>query len=898
MEGLPMSFSAGDQVRHPHHGIGGVILDNGPTVVIRFGHGIEECEKKDLKFLPSILRSVEREEWDVPLEVINRAQAEAILSVNDAWGVFSRSRMELLPHQLWVCRQVNATWPARWLVADDVGLGKTIEAGMILWPLLSRGVVKRLLIICPASLVEQWQYRMRTMFDIRLTIYTQEADTKKTDFWGTHNNVIASLHTLRLDHNGRHQRLLESEPWDMLIVDEAHHLNVDEKTGQTLGFRLVKHLSDQRRVYSMVFFTGTPHRGKNFGFLSLIQLLREDLFDPNKSLASQLQSLPEVMIRNNKYNVTDLKGNLLFQEPDVVSETYSYSPAEDRFYNLLTEFIVSGQTYASRLSHQNRRMVVLVLIAMQKLASSSVAAIRRAIKGRLSRIQQGRLRVEELKRQLSDYEEALQDLASMDVLSKLEEQLVEAQTAVILMENEEPRLRELLIAAEAVEEETKTKRILEVVRDRFNGRTILFFTEYKATQSLLMSALMREYGADSVTFINGDERADELLLPDGRARSLYETREDAADKFNSGKVRFLISTEAGGEGIDLQENCHTLIHVDLPWNPMRLHQRVGRLNRYGQTEQVQVLSLRNPDTVESRIWDKLNEKIHWISMALGQVMEQPEDLLQMVLGMASPSLLGELFSEAHLQTSESFTEWFNQKTAQFGGKDVVETVRSLVDNVNRFDFQQISEQLPKVDLPDLRPFMETALELNGRRVREHSGGMTFLTPEEWRNDSGIIAEYQGMIFDRTDRSPEGFKRLLGVGHKVVNRALEQAKNRTVHLATLPSDVLDTSLIVFRVRDRITGEEGFARSLTVGVMLDGEEDPPALLLDWQLLLRLNSLPLRKAVMHQPSPHPINAGEIHVALAKAECALRQRLDELDHGCRHPMWEVLIVLWALPT
>src|SRR5439155_6282000 len=100
--------------------------------------------------------------WDALLQVIHRLQAEAIRSVNVAWGVFSPARMELLPHQLWVCRQVNAGWPARWLVADDVGLGKTIEAGMILMPLLARSVVRRLLILCPASLVEQWQYRMRT----------------------------------------------------------------------------------------------------------------------------------------------------------------------------------------------------------------------------------------------------------------------------------------------------------------------------------------------------------------------------------------------------------------------------------------------------------------------------------------------------------------------------------------------------------------------------------------------------------------------------------------------------------------------------------------------------------------------------------------------------------------
>src|SRR5207247_836954 len=149
-------------------------------------------------------------------------------------------------------------------------------------------------------------------------------------------------------------------------------------------------------------------------------------------------------------------------------------------------------------------------------------------------------------------------------------------------------------------------------------------TEYKATQSLLMSELIRRYGDGCVAFINGDSRADDVADRSGQVRSMHQTREDAADRFNEGRVRFLISTEAGGEGIDLQERCHSLVHVDLPWNPMRLHQRVGRLNRYGQKARVDVITLRNPATVEARIWEKLNAKIEKIMLAFGDLMEEPE----------------------------------------------------------------------------------------------------------------------------------------------------------------------------------------------------------------------------------------------------------------------------------
>src|SRR5262249_37936003 len=150
-------------------------------------------------------------------------------------------------------------------------------------------------------------------------------------------------------------------------------------------------------------------------------------------------------------------------------------------------------------------------------------------------------------------------------------------------------------------------------------------------------------------------------------------------------------------------------HVDLPWNPMRLHQRVGRLNRYGQTKQVEVITLRNPDTVESRIWEKLNEKIENITLAFGHVMDEPEDLLQMVLGMTSPSLFRELFGEASDVPSKSLSNCFDQKTATFGGRDVIDTVKEIVGNCQRFDFQSVGKDLPPVDLPDLRPFFEGML---------------------------------------------------------------------------------------------------------------------------------------------------------------------------------------------
>lgn len=898
-----VGFARDAQVRHARFGIGRVMLDNGPTAVVRFQHGIEECEKAALELLAGLAERIGRETWDVPLQVINRAQAEAIRSVNDAWGVFSRSRIELLPHQLWVCRKVNQTWPTQWLVADDVGLGKTIEAGMILWPLLARGTARRILVLCPAQLVEQWQYRLRTMFDIRLTAYNPEVDTPRADFWGTHDQVVASLQTLRLDSRPdqeekrqkalreRRERLLNSDPWDLLLVDEAHHLNADEEDGPTLGYRLVRQLRDSGRLKSTIFFTGTPHRGKDYGFLSLLQLLRPDLFDARESIVGQLASLPQVMIRNNKSSVTDLEGRRLFQKPLVTSEEYSYSCEESAFYELLTEFIKSGRMYASGLSRTQGQAVMLVLIAMQKLASSSVAAIRRALKGRLERIRARSQEAEELQRKYAEL--AQKGIDAADELGRLEEALVQEAVKLALTEDEEPALRELLAAADAVTEETKIRSILSAVEGRYAGRSVLFFTEYKATQSLLMSALIRRYGDGCVTFINGDQRADDVRMADGTVRTLYEQRADAAATFNEGKARFLVSTEAGGEGIDLQEVCHTLIHVDLPWNPMRLHQRVGRLNRYGQMQRVEVLTVRNPDTVESLIWNKLNTKLDRITLALGQVMDEPEDMLQLVLGMTSPAIFTEAFAGALSVPRESLGNWFDQRTATFGGRDVVETVRAVVGHASHFDFRQVSAQIPRVDLPDLRPFFETALTLNNRKVRGDQG-ISFLTPEAWMGDPAVRGEYHGMRFDRGARGPDAAARMLGVGHKVVDRALDDAVRRDACVAALPSDVLPRPMFVFRIADQVTGEAPTARTVLAGIEVDADGSAHGLLLDWELLQRLNALPLRRAFMAKPVHQPSDWDVVARALEQAEAALAERLGCIEHGFRLPHAEALAVLW----
>jgi len=335
----------------------------------------------------------------------------------------------------------------------------------------------------------------------------------------------------------------------------------------------------------------------------------------------------------------------------------------------------------------------------------------------------------------------------------------------------------------------------------------LLFTEYKATQALVVSILMVRFGESAVGFINGDERLVGVRLPSGRKAVLTGSRETAAEAFNQGRIRFLVSTEAGGEGIDPQARCHTLIHVDLPWNPMRLHQRVGRLNRYGQARPVEVVTVRNPSTVESRIWGKLEQKLRHIMEALGHAMDEPEDLMRMVLGMAGSGFFNELFGEGQGVRPERLDDWFDAKTRSLGGRSAISAVVDLVGHCQSFDLSQLADA-PRKDLADLIPFFHGMLVRNRRRPERDDGIFSFKTPEAWLTSPGIRSRYEGLVFHRNPKDNDEAKRIVGVGHQLFDRALAQVEEWEGSLAQVKG--LTHPLAVFRFMDSVTSQSGQVR----------------------------------------------------------------------------------------
>lgn len=859
------TLAAGATVLHPRHGQGSVLLTDRDTSVVRFAHGIEQVFSRELSPVVSVSEAVDAGLAAPSLEVVLRVQAEVISSVNAAWGVFSRSRISLLPHQLWVCHRVLRSWPIRLLIADDVGMGKTIEAGLLLWPLLASRKVQRVLILCPAKLVNQWQIRLKRMFDIRAATYLNVLDTDRTDFWGIHPSVIASLPTLRADRNGRHTRLLDAPGWDMVIVDEAHHLNAEEESGKTLGFELLEKLNQAGKVLSCVLFTGTPHRGKTFGFWSLMSLLNAEIFGPKKNEVAMLKALPRFLIRNAKQKATDMKGVPLFKPVIQHPETFTYSPPEEAFYRLMSEFILAGKAYATSLNRVEGGQVRLVLIALQKLASSSIAAVAAALRTRMKRLGDEAARSKVELAAFKEDEEDEEDRAFTQWLKG------EKETRLKLMEDEGRHLADLVAAADSVAVETRIDRIIEVIGQRFPHEPVLLFTEYKRTQALIVSALMAEFGQGSVGFMNGDDRLEQVRLPDGRSTQLHSRREDVCDAFNAGRIRFLVSTEAGGEGIDLQERCSALIHVDLPWNPMRLHQRVGRLNRYGQTRSVQVVSLRNPDTVEAMIWEKLEHKLNSIMRALGSAMDEPEDLMQLVLGMSGERFFDELFASALDVRRERLAAWFDEATGTLGGEAAIKTVRDLVGHAESFDLSDL-RGVPPIDLPDLMPFFHSALTLNKRRPKTDGHTMSFKTPEEWLTSHAIRKSYDNVQFDRCAAASSD---LMGVGHPLLEKALHQAERLPGTLCCLEG--LDHPMIVFNASPRVTDSAAPWSRVIFGVT-GGMLGDFSLLKDWEVLKLLN----RCVVRHEGSSSPLSREAVSAWRNAIGCDIDRILTGSEYSC----------------
>lgn len=538
-----------------------------------------------------------------------KALAYALDSWNQVTGALDRLDVDPLPHQIDLVHKILTSDQGNWLIADDVGLGKTIEVGLLLAALKRRRQARRVLVICPAGMVRQWQDEMRFKFNEEFLIYGSDFTISQSSLWTRHDKVIVSIDRAKTD---LHRSIFEdSGDWDVIVFDEAHHLSKIERQAVTQRYQLAETLRSHTDAF--IFLSGTPHQGNTVQFINLLVLLRPDFASRFANVFTDPSAVAEVVLRNQKSLATDTNGNFLFRGQDThLVEVPLSDPAKD-FDHQLQEYLKHGYA-ASEAGGTTGRAIGFVMTTYRKLASSSIAAIERALQHRLARLEGT-----DVSRAAADAQSLLAELDdafregtdARDDLEDLSDQVAGSAAGVNpFFSGEQAQILGLLRAAANVKRaDYKLDQFLEQIVDplQSKGLKLLVFTEYRATQEYLSRTLEKRYPNHKVAQING-------------GMSLNEKRSNIED-FNEDSA-FLVSTEAGGEGINLHQQCHVMVNYDLPWNPGRLVQRAGRLYRYGQRERVIVFNLMADDGFDNRALGMMLRRVFHIARDMAEVSSE------------------------------------------------------------------------------------------------------------------------------------------------------------------------------------------------------------------------------------------------------------------------------------
>ncbi len=514
-----------------------------------------------------------------------RMLAHAIKVWNENTGALSHLEVEPLPHQIHLVHHILASGNFNWLIADDVGLGKTIETGMLLNALRQRDLVKRILLITPAGLTKQWQEELYHKFKLEdFEIYGEDFFINESRQWKMHDCVIGSMD--RLKQENHLESLLQAEPWDLVIFDEGHRLSrrqYGQKLDSSERYDLAKKLRAQTK--HMLLLSATPHQGMQDKFVALLELLRPERRTDLMMLNLKPEILHDMVFRNHKADVTDAEGAFIFQGKITRALQVPSSNESIEFDKTLQDYLRKGYDAGEALGRTGNA-IGFVMTVYRKLAASSAAAIHRALSNRLQRLLD-----DDANNEFTD------EPSDERYLGEWEEQF--NSDAREFFAGEVQLLKDLINEAAALQaNDLKLNVFIEDIINKVQAANpeekVLIFTEYRTTQNYLRESLANHYGHDQVELINGSMQ--------------HADRREAIKRFEE-QGRFLISTEAGGEGINLQRNCHVMVNYDLPWNPMRLVQRIGRLYRYGKKKKVVVFNIQQTDSLDQNIVDLMYERI-------------------------------------------------------------------------------------------------------------------------------------------------------------------------------------------------------------------------------------------------------------------------------------------------
>jgi superfamily II DNA or RNA helicase len=557
------------------------------------------------------LRALDGDFDDVPerLTFIAAASRIADTLASDALIAPLEGSVIPLPHQIHALSRAVSGDRVRYLLADEVGLGKTIEAGLIFRELKLRGLVKRILVVAPAGLVTQWVAEMRAHFNEEFHMVlpsdfsamrqiTQVSEEE--NLWRTRDQVVCPMDSVKpmdsrrgwsylqvLQYNRERFLDLISAGWDLIIIDEAHRLGGSSE--QVARYKLGEGLA-QAAPY-LLLLSATPHQGKSDAFRRLMALLDEQAFVGEESI--QRDQVSPYVIRTEKRAAITSDGQPLFKPrfTQLVKVTWDEKHSDqETLYDAVTEYVREGYNQALR---EKNTAIGFLMILMQRLITSSTRAIRTALERRLDALAKPSDQMQLFPDDIGEEWNALDGQEQMESLLK---------TRLKALSNERAEVELLLSAArrcEAKSPDVKAQALLDWIQKLAREESdpelkALIFTEFIPTQEMLVDFLhQRGY---KVVKLNGSMSMDER---------------QAAQRAFAKDIQVMVSTEAGGEGLNLQF-CHVVFNFDLPWNPMRLEQRIGRVDRIGQAKVVRAFNFALDGTVELRVREVLEEKLQRI----------------------------------------------------------------------------------------------------------------------------------------------------------------------------------------------------------------------------------------------------------------------------------------------
>jgi SNF2 family DNA or RNA helicase len=797
------------------------------TVFFESTKELLSLNEADVLKIKTPFEKIKDNDFDNPLLFPVRVLSEKIESLFYQDKIISACNFSIipLPHQVLTVNNVlEKQFLPRCLIADEVGLGKTIEAALIFEELKFRKIVKRILIVAPSGLTRQWKEELETKFNEDFILMTKESFKSyqevhgEENVWSNFNKVITSVDFLKpkplyeelsqkeWDRRNWHNEFITNQcinsSWDMIIFDEAHNLSKSGEGTETARYKLGKGLAQVAPI--LLLLTATPHQGDSEKFKNLLKLIDPYKFYAKDSLTPE--NVSSVTIKNNKRAAVDFKGNLIFKKriPQIINISQVEGDIEKQLYDKVTEYVSKYYDLAVR---EKNFPIMFLLIIYQRMVSSSSRAIFKSMQKRLHYLKTDYVSANNFKEIEIDEFENINPQEVYDELYEIDEnELNEVSPSSIppIMVEEINMLEQCVNLAQRASQgrqDFKMRKLLEVIdtvilEERNPKIKFIIFTEFIETQNYIRDVL--EGMGYSTTLFNGSMSLDDKIKSKTRFKE---------------ECQFLITTDSGGEGINLQF-CNIMINYDLPWNPMKIEQRIGRIDRIGQTKDVRIFNFILEGTVEERVHSILDSKLDLIAEEFGD--DKRNDVLTALSDEHN-------FDKIYMGT---ITNEHNEKELERIGASIYDQAKKIIQNQDFLipftepgNSREIQSHMLGNESTLIKNLVFSYAKLNNVGINEYTRKKDVFYFDDYIDGEKL----KNIVFDRKIALENEEYNYLNVNHPFVQNIVNNSIKNDAMVFNIKYKGFNDNVkgFLFYYRFELTNNEGFVKRKLVPIFLNQE-----------------------------------------------------------------------------